>query len=328
MKKYIIKLVLISLIPILLVVAFDFWLRNQNSLYAEKYNGLIDKKDSVQVLILGNSHANYALDPSEFTHYFAYNLANVSQKIYFDKRLTLKAIENGISKLQYVFISIDYHSLHTSTQGIRNYWSYYANGIKYKNDKYLLSNVSPFLWGYTPKVSIAMFRKKIINRIKYYNTNTINFDVENGVKLTDSINRGFIGFTGTDPSNFNPSWYETRAKSFDEPLHSEREEIIIDLEDFISKLIDQGIKPILISSPTYYEYNRYLNPSLLEKNENDIKLLCNKFELVYWNYMNDKQFQKRDFYNCDHLNKEGARKFSTILSNRLDKYSESLDSLK
>jgi len=112
MKKFIIKTIILSSLVFIIIAGFDIWLRNKNSSYKQKYNGLIEAKDSVQVLFLGNSHATYGIDPMQFDNFYAYNLANVNQSIYFDKRLTLKAIKNGVINLKFVFISIDYHSLY------------------------------------------------------------------------------------------------------------------------------------------------------------------------------------------------------------------------
>ena len=307
------------LIPFFLILIIDYYIRDINSLYKEKFSQLIESKDSVDVLILGNSHANYGVDPGEFKNNYAYNLANVSQQIYFDKRLTITALNKGMDKLKYVFISVDYHSLFTSSQGVRDIWSYYANGIKYKETKYTLAVISPFLWGYTPKIALSLIKKRIINKIKYRNTQIINFDVEDGIDIRDVIQKGFISFKGTNTKYFNKKEYLSRAGRFKEPdINSERKDVIKDLEDFIYKLKSNKITPILFSTPVYSEYNEYLDINIINRNKLDIKEICNKYNIEYWDYSNDKGFSKSDFYNCDHLNKKGAKKFGKMLSYRLN----------
>lgn len=59
----------------------DIGLRNQDTLYSVKHEGEKVEKDSIQLIILGNSHATYGVDPSGFS-VPALNLANVSQSIY------------------------------------------------------------------------------------------------------------------------------------------------------------------------------------------------------------------------------------------------------
>nr|WP_321451509.1 hypothetical protein [uncultured Carboxylicivirga sp.] len=320
MKRFVIKTIIIAIVPFVVIGFFDLWLRNQNSLYKVKINGLLQQKDSVEVLVLGNSHANYAVDPACFTDFYAYNLANVNQQIYFDKRLTLKALSKGVPKLKYVLISVDYHSLYTSSQGVRDIWSYYGNGIKYKDKSYLKYELSPFIWGYTPMVSISMLKKRLRNLYENSGQDILDFDVESGVPLTDKVYRGFITFSGTDSILFNKVNYQRRADSFAEPINSERKQVLNDLEEFIRILIKKGIRPILYASPTYSEYNKFLDSATIEKNIKEINYLSRKYNIEYWNYSNNSNFKKSDFFNYDHLNKKGAKRFSTLLSERLDKY--------
>lgn len=320
MKKFIIKIIQFTILPLLLLLCFDFYLRNIDTLYAAKYEGLMDLKKEIDVLFLGNSHANYAINPLYISDYKAYNLANVSQKIYFDKRLTIKAINDGLSSLKYVFISVDYHSLVSSSQGIRNAWSFYANGIKYKNQNYLKAQLSPFLWGYTPKASLSLLKKDIYRRL-FYRDSEITYDVESGVNIDDGLYNGFIGFEGTSYQTFNSQNHKDKAALFQEnPNNNERLEIIADLTDFISFLKARNIEPILFSSPTYTEYNDYLDKEQITRNIVDISNICEKFNIQYWRFNEDVRFLKEDFYNPDHLNKKGAKKFSEILNNKLNEY--------
>lgn len=295
----------------------DIWLRNQNTIYKEKYQQVLKVKDSVEVLILGNSHANYGVDPDSFSLY-AFNLANVNQSLYFDKRVTLSILDK-LSKLKYVFISIDYHSLYFSDQGLRNIWAYYGNGVKYKDEGYFLADLSPFLFGYTPKFAVSMLKKSIYNKIIYGKDMKIDFDVENGIDVSKAMKKGFICFDNVNENIFNDSFYEARARAFNNVVHdsAETDEIIADLEDFIRILKDHNIIPVLYTTPTFREYNRYLDQWIVDNNRMNIQKLCLKYNVQHLDYMNSKHFEKFDFNSCDHLNQEGARKFGKILNDLL-----------
>ncbi len=320
MKKFIYKLILFSILPLLFILSFDLFLRNMNTLHTAKYDGLMKIKKDVEVIFLGNSHANYSINPYYFKNFNTYNLANVGQKIYFDKRLLKKAINDGVSNLKYVFISVDYHSLYKSTQGVRNVWTYYSNGIKYKEQDYTKEIISPFLWGYTPRVSFSHLKKAILRKI-YSDDFSIDFDVEKGVDTKDSLINGFIGLSGQNKKAFNEKNYKLRAKVFTEDiLKSERREVIKDLKSFIVFLKNNNIEPILFSSPTFNEYNKFLDSATIARNKNDINSICKEFDIQYWRYTEDMRFLKKDFYDQDHLNKKGAVKFSTILNLRLLDY--------
>ena len=160
--KLFFKKILFFVLPLfVLVIMMDLYLENMNSLYKEKANGLLEHANEIEILILGNSHATYGVDPSSFST-FAFNIANVGQSIYFDKELTLQNLEK-LKNLKYVLISVDYHSLYFSRQrGERNIWSYYGNGIKYPSDNYKKADISPFLFGYDPRVSFSLVKKNIL----------------------------------------------------------------------------------------------------------------------------------------------------------------------
>jgi len=318
MKIFLKKIWIFSFLPLVILLLFDFWLRGQDSIYEKKVEGLLSAKDSVQLLILGNSHATYGVDPTAFSNIYAYNLANVSQTIYFDKRLTLKAIQQGVHRLEYVLISVDYHSLFTESQQHRDYWSWYGHGIEYKEKNYLLPAISPFLWGYTPKVSFSLLSKTVRNKIRYQGASVIHFNVEPDIDASAPLQQGFITFTTTDDDKFNTEYYKRRIERYREPVDSKRAEVLTDLEDFIVQLQSSGIVPIFFTSPTFHAYNQYLDRATLHRNMNDIHRLSEKYGIEHWDYMDDRRFTKEDFYNSDHLNKKGAVKFSKILSERIE----------
>jgi hypothetical protein len=89
MRKRLVRVILFFLPLLSFTVLMDTWLRNMDTMYKEKMNGIKRSKNCIQVLILGNSHADYAVDPDYFSLQ-TYNIANVNQSFYFDKRIALK----------------------------------------------------------------------------------------------------------------------------------------------------------------------------------------------------------------------------------------------
>lgn len=74
MSKFLIKIALFLLLPILIILVSDIYLRNKNTLYKEKFNGAIENSEHIKILVLGNSHANYGVDPRGFKKY-AFNIS-------------------------------------------------------------------------------------------------------------------------------------------------------------------------------------------------------------------------------------------------------------
>lgn len=296
----------------------DASLRMQNTLYKEKYEGAKKSQDSIEIVILGTSRATYGVNPDVFDMY-AYNLANLAQSIYFDKRITLSLLPR-MKQLKYVFISIDYQSLAFSSQFNRDVWSYYGNGIKYKEQDYFWANISPTLFGYTPKVAYTMLKNRYLNLWKY-GKKIIDFEVQHGVDMHKPAVKGFIAFEGRDTTNFNHEAYVSTSNWYTEIIDEsdEREEIVKDLEDFIEILIAEGVTPILFTPPTYLEYNNYLNSSYIEENIRDSEEIAQKHGIVYWDFHDSEIFSIDDYRDVEHLNREGASKFSRMLNDSIYK---------
>lgn len=311
------RLFVFLVLPIIIIIITDGYLRNKNSLYKEKLQGSIENKEKIEIIILGNSHANYGVDPKAFNKY-AYNLANVNQSIYFDKRILLSHLHE-FKNLKYVLISADYHSLYFSSQGIRDVWSYYDTGIRYKNKNYLLEDISPSLFGYTPKIILSLFKRDIINQLSTENM-VVDFPVQKGVNLKDSIKNGFIGFEGKDVVSFNESNFQERAKTFNRKVEGSKEKLEIeeDLNDLIQILINKDIIPVLFTTPTFEGYNKYLNTDFVNLNQSDFDRISRKHNIPYWGFMDSELFKPEDFYNGDHLNKKGAFKFGEILNDSIN----------
>jgi hypothetical protein len=89
MKKFLIK-IFIFLSPFIIVTLFfEVYLRVVNTHYKEKINGLYKNKAKVEVLILGNSHANYGVDPTQI-RMESYNMAMVNQPLLHDYKILEK----------------------------------------------------------------------------------------------------------------------------------------------------------------------------------------------------------------------------------------------
>lgn len=317
MRRFLLRLVFFLIVPVLVILALDVHLRTMNTGYKDKVSGLVSCEDSIEVLILGNSHSAYGVDPSEFSMY-AYNLASVNQSLYFDKRLTLRYLDQ-MPKLKYVLISLDYHSLYFSSQGSRDVWSFYGHGIAYKDNEYLKERLSPFLFGYTPIVSATIIVRDLVRRIRYHGRNTIDFDVEEGVDVSVPVKKGFYPLQGTSDWKFSENAYKQRLGEFwwTEQIPGEYDEVMEDLEGFLGILQEKGIIPILYSCPIYAEYYKLYKQGILEKNSEAVNSIRDRFGIPFWNFMEDGRFVKEDFFNCDHLNADGAKKFSALLNDCL-----------
>jgi hypothetical protein len=310
MKKFIQYLIYFALPIVLVIVAFEIYLRQIDTTYTEKEKGILQHQKKIEVLILGNSRPTLGVNPNLFELY-AYNLANVAQPLYYDKRIALKYVDQ-LSNLKYVFITVDCGSLNYSRMDSREIWSYYGNGIEYKNEMAFFPKYS-YLNGYSVSIALKLLKNDVSG--KYKVIKAIDLDADHD--LTSPIVKGFFGYKGTREEGLTPAHIFNRAgKGLDEGISPEKEEITNDLEDFIRILKAKNITPILLTMPCHKDYVKALNMNMVKRAEGDYQRLAQKYQLDYWNYLNFPM-ERSDFHDCDHLNVQGAEKFSKVLNERL-----------
>lgn len=300
MKLFLSRLFIFLLPFIVLLIYVEFKLRTIESIrYVQKKKGLIEFKDSIEILVVGNSHTEDGINPDCFSK-FTFNLANSSQTISYDKQLISKYI-HSLPKLKFVFLNIDYHVFHQKKKEGRDFfYSYYFN-INDSKQIYLKENLSFFFFVYTPPIALNLLLNQpaikankgwvgIANRFEKNELST-----KKGLERVNSLNKQIS--TGIRLGN------KTNYILIDKLIH------------FLKK---QHITPILITTPCHPFYTKKLNNKILKLNSQLTFKLIQKHNVLYINSLKDNRFGSTDFYNVDHLNYKGATKYSFILNDTLN----------
>lgn len=259
----------------------------------QKQSYLSEQCDSIELLILGTSHAGAGLNPTLFK-LNAFNAANGSQSLYYDIEITKKYL-NRMNQLKYVLISIDYHSLYFTHEPNRDFMYDYYYGIDYKNKSSNKNILSILIQGYGLKNGISMITKQPSKLLK-----------------------GWDAFTGTSYSDLNRHDAKVRVDGFNKKIKNNlqnKDDIIKDLNAFIELLKSKKITPILLTLPCHLYYLEEIDPFFVESNERDIKQLQLKHDIKYLNFLNEK-LPNICFYNVNHLNKLGAK----IMTTKINEY--------
>jgi hypothetical protein len=299
------------LIPVLLILGLsESFLRRLPTSYGIKSAQLTADAADIKLLILGNSHATYGLDPRLFTP-DAFNIASVNQSLYFDKRITLKYLD-VLKKLKYVLISMDFHSLYLSDEGVRNVWSYYGYGIDYKHSLSYATRHC-YLYGYKGALSLEFMERAFDSRYRVIRSVDADYDLD----LDHPYTKGYIGKVGVKYLAEKDN--RKRAAFFNDLVRSsqERKSITGDLEEFLDTLKRRGITPILITLPCYGPYRDLLDKNVMAQNAVDIRTICDKYKVAYWDYF-AMPLDSSCFYNSDHLNEKGARVVSLEVNRRIE----------
>ncbi|MFH7014817.1 hypothetical protein [Flavobacterium sp. FlaQc-47] len=300
MKKLIFKLI-IFLLPIVLVFVFiECFYRIVPNNYSFKNENIQKRYQTTEVLILGNSHTFYGLNPVFFAKP-AFNMSNVSQSLYFDKLIFDKHISK-FKKLKYVVLNIEYTSLSQLKDTQEDSWR------KYYYKSYMDLNVpivSKFEYGNYFLSSTRSFNKniKLVNRYFLQGT-VIDCDL-NGFGINYTKDKRFL--------NLSEIAIKT-IKRHEDNLFDFSENISI-IESIIHQCKQKGIEVILITMPVSEEYSKRVNKFKLDKIIKTAKLIEKRNPNVkYLNLFNDSRFVNDDFYDSDHLHTIGAKKCSLLVS--------------
>lgn len=301
MKKFIIRL-LLFLIPVIGFIAWwEHGLGKMPNSYSIKRSQLEAQASTIQVLVLGPSHALRGVDPECFSMK-GYNVANIQQSLFYDVRITLKYLDK-MPELKVVLIDISYPSfwfqVHDCEEPVRDYfYSDYWN-IKYSEIKwYDIKNYSKILqvgnqnaWDYAEhgfKVDLA----------PGYLSNGWAIEGKKA-PITDSAGAALVKTHERDmkQDNFKNN--------------------INDLGMLLTELNKRNIKPVFFIPPFTTCYNKFMDKNRLKTIDSTITELCKTYHCKWYDYHNDPRFSDSDFREVTHLEKDGAIKFSKIINEEI-----------
>jgi hypothetical protein len=301
MKRFFIRLMMILLPFLVVFLIIEYKASRLPNSYAQKKHSLLEQAPNIRVLVLGSSHAFDDINP-DFFSCKGYNLANVSQSLFYDTRLCLKYLDR-LPDLRSVIITVSYFSLyyemHDLPEEWRDYFYYRYFGVRFPS----LAFTDPKIFSYT-----ALYTRDFISAMVFSKLNNKDEfgDIQpNGWKRIPAPagSLAVSDSTGRDLAKFHHSLI--RMKNLNSNLRY--------LKELLTELRKRNIRVCFVTTPAYKTYSSHLDPFILRANQNIIRRLGGEFNAEYFNYFSDPRFLKSDFSDNDHLNTEGAEKFSRIL---------------
>jgi hypothetical protein len=262
----------------------------------QKKEFLLNNIDSIEVLIVGNSHAMHGVVPENLS-LPACNIAYASQAIYFDKRIVEKYLPQ-MKKLKYVVINFDYFTLYVEHVENRDFFYKYYYDIDYKDRKFYKEFISQFLFVYSPQPTFEMLFTDLSGRGKELVEKKWAGTVENLEEIITSVEDN-----------------KKRAMQFNELLTdtTARINVFADLEDFVKMLKSKNITTIFINYPVNPALRVYYKDDVLQDNKSVADYFVEKYGVIYLDYEADDSFLISDYYDPDHLNYPGAIKLTARL---------------
>jgi hypothetical protein len=264
----------------------------------------LESSPNARVLLLGSSHVLGGLNPDELG-VPAINLAGYSQDLYYDSQLVRQYLDR-LPSLECVVFGLSYFSLEYDMEASSEEWRscYYRRyfGIPHRHlvNEFDLRNYSlVFLYG--PGLARqALFAGKDLDLSAFVQANGW---AENPVPPDLSTVAG----GGSE-----------RLAAHHGLMHEEnlRRNLAV-LDELLDVLHDRGIEVAFVTTPVHRSYSANFDPRRESRFHDAIRHLQSSYGARYFDFSNDPRFDARDFYNCDHLNRDGAAKLSRLFGPEL-----------
>ena len=301
MRRFLINIFLFSALCCLLAAIGEICVRHIPNSYDIKRDYILRHGDEISTLILGNSHAYYGVKPGELGD-SAFNLANVSQKPDNDLDLLREYIAY-MPNLKRVIATVDYASFREiKFEDGRNWFK----AIPYKR-RLKLHRHSDF--------SIYNFE---ISNFRSYAGTLKNVVVQKPSNKCDSLGFG-LNYT---LARRNPRWKRTAADAMSHHTQARNDARAMEIEQCFDSMADicraHGVELILTTPPVWKGYRALYDRAQLDEMRTYTKTVVERNHLRYFDMAADTAFTDNDFFDSDHLNSDGAAKFSRMLKQKLN----------
>ncbi len=298
MRRFITTSALLCAALLLTLALGEYAVRQIPNPYRTKNEQMLRRAEEIETIFLGSSHAYYAIRPEFIPHSF--NLANTSQTLKYDYFM-LQHYGGMCRRLKTVVLPVSYFTFFAHGFEDSDLWWYAINykvymDCDYHSDfsKYNLELSHP-----------AVFRGKLKSKL---------FKTANN--SCDSLGWG----TNHALKDRVPSWETTDAVSAAKRHTtdwSHLEENLSDFRKIASFCKARGVRLVLLTTPAWHSYREHLDKRQLAKMYELVRRMQSEYDLPYFDYMNDARFTAHDFYDADHLNEFGAKKFSLIVQEEI-----------
>jgi len=270
-------------------------------------NHLNTHSKEIEVMALGSSQVKCGFNPA-LSNKSAINFASTSQHHNEDFNI-LKGTIDRFPKLKTVVLEVSSNHLELPHHA-NDYW---------KNSIYLkYYNVNAF-----ERPTWAKDKLIFLSNTRFFSHKLMNFYFYK----TDNSELNEFGF---DTNNYDGAF---KKLNYDENEIANHKFKIITREDlsifkkntaYLFEMMDylekQNLNVIIINVPIYKTYAHKRNPNIVHRRDSVLNVIKNKYSnVILLNKETDTvQFAVRDFLNENHLNPDGAKKFTALVNRKLD----------
>ena len=309
------------LLPILLLaIAAEAYVRSIPNSYRVKQQALEQMADSLQTIILGNSHAYSGLRP-EFLPGSVLNLANVSQTLDVDHALLLRCIRQ-CPQLHDVILTLDNSNLFDRPMEQTDEWfriTYYTLYM------HRLGGHNPWFSRYGVELfHFQSFQGKIRKwlQLRHADCTPLGWDTDNSREAREQM------AAEAARTQAVATWdsLQTIKTLRRHTMRDERatRQNISHLQQMASLCQQHGIRLTLLCTPVRPDYASGIPHSQQQLILQTLHDACQRYGARSLDLSRDTTFTPDEYFDPDHLNHEGAAHLTEILCKSLTTTSSSL----
>jgi len=305
MRKFILNILLFSIIFICLVGVGEAIVRHIPNDYSVKDKMLSNKSPFIKILCLGNSQMYFGVNPAFFEKR-AFNAAHVSEPLNISQFI-LNKYDAQLDSLETLIISISFFT----PFGI---WETGGEGESWRIKHYHLYYGYPIPWyDMTDRFELSNSNYKTLVRWKKA------FTKSNGIVYSDSCGFG-RDYTQHHPQGWDQCENAIRAHTTENFAGNPNIEIN---RDILVSIIKQHphCNIFLLTTPCWHTYTDNVNKEQLQFVEDFANNIADSFNNCYYiNLFTDDRFDAEDFDDAYHLSVAGAQKLTLILNDTIQRY--------
>jgi hypothetical protein len=291
--------------------ALEWWAAQMPTSHAVKRENLRRLEDEIDTLIIGSSSAYWDVSP-ELLPGSAFNLANVAQSLYYDDQLLAEALPK-LPRLRRVILSVTYLSLffqlHDSDEDERQYYYYQEWDIPPPRFR---ERLDVRMWSRVALRTPVTTFESLVGALR--GSARTRGPLVPGPLDPPVDERGWCAREPGDPKDLDPSVVEAKLKYHHGLMHlSDQPANVAYLEHMIGLLAARHIELILVTPPVAEAYSSRLKPAYWNRTRDTLAELARAPNVRYFSFLTAPKFPVEEFLDADHLNRQGAVRFTALL---------------
>lgn len=297
---------LFGILPILFFSIGEYSLRQIPNEYTLKNTFYAQPTFQPSILILGNSHNYYGLNPALFDAP-TFNGAHISQGLDIDYTLFHEKTKN-LEKLEWVVINLSYGRPFNTLKNSGEKWRYKNYNLYYDLDlDYILSDYSEVLTN-EAKTSYQKWATYYLEQEYHLDCDSLGFSANlnspaDSISFLKKSKEAAKRHTNKDWSNLSTNL------SF--------------IQAILGEAKQRNINVLLFLPPADSDYVKYLDKNQLQKNQALLKEFTSKNTNCFsLDLLENSRFTRNDYFDPDHLNATGAAKLTGLINAFINEHSK------